>query len=125
MWRWILIYDGDCEFCQSQIRLVERLDQQRRIEAIPFQSADLEACGVGRQAAEEAMHLVTPSGKVTRGAEAARDVLRLLPRVRLLAWAFQLPGALPVAEGAYRWVARRRHRFGCTSAACRRGVAPS
>lgn len=125
MWRWVLVYDGDCEFCQKQVQLVERLDQQQRIEAIPFQSADLEAYGVDRRAAEEAMHLVTPSGKVRRGAEAARDVLRLLPRLRPLAWVFWVPGALPVAEAVYRWVARRRHRFGCTSAACQRGAAPS
>lgn len=118
--RWTLIYDGDCEFCQRQVEFVKRWDTERRIEAIPFREAELERYGVSRAAAEEAMHLVVPSGAVWRGAAAAREVLRLLPRLRLTVWLFRLPGAMFVAERVYRWVARRRHHFGCSSAVCRR-----
>lgn len=120
--RWTLIFDGDCGFCHRQVRFIERWDVGRRIDAVPFQAADLERFGVSRTAAEEAMHLVAPSGAVWRGAEAAREILRLLPRTRRLAWLFRVPGAMYVAGRVYRWVARRRHRLGCDSAVCRRGA---
>ncbi len=119
--RWTLIYDGDCDFCRRQVRWIQRHDKQGLIAPVPFQVAELDRYGVGPVAAEEAMHLVAPSGTVWRGAAAAREVLRLLPRLRLLVWVFHIPGAMFVAERVYRWVARRRHRFGCDSPVCRRG----
>ncbi|KPK63921.1 MAG: hypothetical protein AMS21_06470 [Gemmatimonas sp. SG8_38_2] len=123
MWRWTLIYDGQCRFCQRQVELALGFDVDGRIDAVPFQSADPERFGVSRLAAEEAMHLVAPTGTVWRGAAATREIVRLLPRIRLLAWLFHLPGAMLIAERVYRSVAKRRHRFGCNSSACRRGAA--
>lgn len=118
---WTLIYDGDCEFCRRSVRLVDRWDVRGRIEPVPFQSANLERYGIARSAAEEAMHVVDPDGAVWRGAEAAREILRLLPAGRPLGWLFRLPGVPALAERTYAWIARRRHRFGCSSETCRRG----
>lgn len=101
--------------------MIERLDRNGRIEAVPLQTADLSGYGVTRQAAEDAMHLVSPQDEVWSGAAAAREVLKRLPWLSPLAWLFYLPGAMLVAERIYRWIARRRHRFGCESAVCRRG----
>lgn len=123
--RWTLIFDGDCGFCRRQVRWIQQHDTQGLIAHVPFQGAQLDSYGVSRAAAEEAMHLVAPSGTVWRGASAARELLRLLPRYRYLAWIFHIPGAMWVAERVYRWVARRRHRFGCESPACRRGASGS
>jgi predicted DCC family thiol-disulfide oxidoreductase YuxK len=120
--KWTLLYDGDCEFCRRQVRLLERWDAERSIEAVPLQEAELGRYGISRPAAEEAMHLIAPSGRMWRGAEAVREILRLLPRARALAPLFRLPGVTPLAERVYRWVAKRRHRFGCSSAVCRRGA---
>jgi predicted DCC family thiol-disulfide oxidoreductase YuxK len=120
--RWTMIYDGDCHFCRRQVRFIERWGRARRIEPVALQAADLERFGITRGAAEEAMHVVSPAGEVSRGAAAAVQVMRLLPGLRPLVWMFRLPGAMPAAEHVYRWVARRRHRFGCSSAACRRGL---
>lgn len=121
MGSWILIYDGDCGFCRRQVERVRRWDRERRVQAIPFQELDLVRFGVSRADVEEAMHLVSPAGEVWRGAQAARELLHLLPRVRPLVWLFSLPGVMFAAERAYRWVARHRHRFGCESEVCRRG----
>ncbi|MGD2151623.1 MAG: DUF393 domain-containing protein [Gemmatimonadales bacterium] len=120
---WTLIYDGDCRFCRRQVDFLRRWDGRGRIEAVPFQTADLERYGIERSAAEEAMHLVAPTGGVWRGAAAARELLRLLRCGRPLVWLFSVPGAMFAAERVYSWVARRRHRFGCESGACRRGGA--
>jgi predicted DCC family thiol-disulfide oxidoreductase YuxK len=103
------------------VRLVEAWDRQGRIDARPLQSTDLSRFGIAPEAAEEAMHLVAPGGSVWRGAEAAREILGVVPGGRPLAWLFRLPGVLPIAERIYRWIARRRHRFGCSSDVCRRG----
>ncbi len=123
MWRWTLIYDGECDFCRRQVELALRWDANRRIDAVPFQTADLERFGVRRGAAEDAMQLVAPSGTVWSGAAAARELSRLLPCTRPFSWLFAVPGAMTVAEHTYRKIARRRHRFGCDSAACERGGA--
>jgi predicted DCC family thiol-disulfide oxidoreductase YuxK len=119
--KWTLIYDGECEFCRRQVGLVARWDRAGHIEAVPFQRAELERYGVGRDAAEQAMQLVAPSGAVWSGAAAARELSRLLPTLRPFAWLFYVPGATFIAERTYRWVAKHRHRFGCKSRVCRRG----
>ena len=123
MWRWTLIYDGQCEFCRRQVDLALRWDVDRRIEAVPFQTAELERYGVSRDSAADAMHLIAPTGTIWSGAAAARELSRLLPRTRPLSWVLEVPGAMVVAERAYRSIARRRHRLGCESTACRRGAA--
>ena len=118
---WTLVYDGDCEFCDRTVRLLKRWDLQDRVRPIPLQSARLATYGISRSAAEEAMHLVSPAGEVWRGAEAAREIFGLMPGGRPLAWLFRVPGVLRLAERVYAWIARRRHRFGCSSEVCRRG----
>ncbi len=119
---WTLIYDGDCQFCRRQVDRLQRMDRRGLVEAVPFQTADLSRFGIELAAAEEAMHLVGPSGTVWWGAEAARELFRLLPLGRPLVWLLAAPGAMFAAERVYRWVARRRHRFGCDSSVCRRST---
>ena len=53
------------------------------------------------------MHLVDEDGTVYRGAAAGREVLARLPRGRLWALPFRLPGALAIAEPVYGWITRR------------------
>ena len=104
---------------------MKRWDSVGRIDPVPYQVAQLDSYGVSLQEAEQAMHLIAPSGVVWSGAAAARELLRLLPLLRPLAWLFRIPGVMLVAERVYRWVARRRHRFGCDSSACKRGASKS
>lgn len=118
-----MIYDGHCQFCRRLVNLISRLDGKDRVTALPFQHADLQRYGVSREAAEQAMQLAAPSGAVWSGAAAARELARLLPALRPLAWAFHVPGTMGLAERVYRWIARRRHRFGCASGVCQRGDA--
>lgn len=118
---WTLIYDGECGFCRRLVDLVLRWDRAGRLATVPFQGVVLERYGVSREAAEQAMQLVAPSGAVWSGAAAARELTALLPRLRPLGWLFRVPGAMFLAERTYRWIARNRHRFGCESRFCRRG----
>jgi predicted DCC family thiol-disulfide oxidoreductase YuxK len=105
------LYDGDCAFCSSSARFIERhVPTGARI--VPWQRADLAALGVTQTQAAAAVQWVAADG--TRGAgpiaigyllEDAgswwRPVGWLLRRVpvRWLAWP------------AYDWVSRNRHRL--------------
>jgi len=89
---------------------VRRWDRGQRISVIPFQDeARVAAFGIPLPALAAAMHLVLPDGRVLAGADAAPEILRLLPGKRWLAAGFRIPGVRPVARRWYAWIARRRH----------------
>jgi len=113
-----LIYDGECGFCRETVALISRWDRGGRVTMIPFQDqARVAAFRIPLPALAAAMHLVLPDGRVLAGADAAADLLRMLPGKRWLAHLFALPGVLPVARRVYAWIARQRR---CLV----RGVAP-
>lgn len=64
--------------------------------------------GIPLPALAAAMHFVRPDGRVFAGADAAPEILRLLPGKQWLARAFGVPGARPVARWLYARVAARR-----------------
>lgn len=69
----------------------------------------MEGFGVPLPALAAAMHLVLPDGRVFAGADAAPEILKLLPGKHWLGWAFRLPGVLPLARWVYARIAERRH----------------
>ena len=104
-----LIYDGECGFCRESVELVRRWDREHRLAIVPFQDQErVAAFGIPLTALAAAMHLVLPDGRVFAGADAAPELLRLLPGTRWLAWPFSWPGVLPLARRVYAWIARRR-----------------
>jgi predicted DCC family thiol-disulfide oxidoreductase YuxK len=104
-----LIYDGECGMCRRAVEFVRRADRERRIALVPFQDEGrVAAFGIPLPALAAAMHLVLPDGRVLAGADAAPELLRLLPGWHWVAWVFGVPGVPPVARRVYRWIARRR-----------------
>ena len=106
-----LIYDGECGFCRRCVALVQRADRGHRLDVVPFQDQERVArFGIPLPALAAAMHLVLPppDGRVLAGADAAPEILRLLPRWRWLAGVFRVPGVRPVARRMYGWIARQR-----------------
>lgn len=104
-----LIYDGECGFCRQAVELVRRWDREHRLAALPFQDqARVAGFGLPLPALAAAMHLVLPDGTVFAGADAAPQILRLLPGKRWLAVPFRVPGVLPVARWLYARIAARR-----------------
>ncbi|MFE0464477.1 thiol-disulfide oxidoreductase DCC family protein [Kitasatospora sp. NPDC058965] len=119
----VLVFDGDCAFCSSCIRLAERYLRQTLAsggwEARPYQFADLAALGVTEERAQREMLWVTPAGRVYGGAAA---VAKLLLRSGN-AWAYlggllELAPVRPLAAAVYRWVAGHRHRMPGGTKAC-------
>lgn len=92
----LVIYDGDCLYCRSFVRLLGWLDRQRRFRVLPYQSAESQAllraqfgdhCGFSLFLFEE--------NSVSWGREAARRIVKTL----------HLPGA-PLAFWLYPTVVR-------------------
>ncbi|MEU1126508.1 DUF393 domain-containing protein [Streptomyces sp. NPDC005899] len=114
----VLVYDGDCGFCTSSVRAVERF-LRPRCARVPWQWADLEALGTTRERAEHEVLWVTPAGTVHGGAQA---VAKLLLRSRggwpVLGALLCLPPASWAAHRMYRLVAGNRHRLPGGTAAC-------
>ena len=105
-----LIYDGECGLCRETVALLTRWDRAGRVALIPFQDQSrVAAFQIPTPALAAAMHLVLPDGRVLAGADAAPELLRLLPGKAWLAAVFGVPGVMPVARRVYAWIARRRH----------------
>lgn len=109
-----LIYDGDCGLCRAAVERLRRWDREQVIRFVPFQDeAQVAPFGIELPALAGAMHLVIPppppGGRIYAGADAAPELLRLLPGKRWLAPLFRVPGVLPLARRLYAWIAARRH----------------
>lgn len=105
-----LVFDGECGLCRRCVAIVHRWDREHRLATLPFQDqARVAGFGIPLPALAAAMHLVLPDGSVFAGADAAPELLRLLPGTRWLAPLFAVPGVRPVARRLYAWIAARRH----------------
>lgn len=66
-----LLFDGDCEFCTGLARRVEERDRGRSLRVVAHQEAPSPPMTPElREACAEALHAVTPGGRVLRGGDA-------------------------------------------------------
>ena len=115
----LVLYDADCGFCAASVRAAQGRWLSARIDATPFQAADLSVHRLSVDKCAEALHCVEPDGRVTVGSDAVATVLAASrnpwPVVgRLL----RLRGVRGVAGWAYRLVARNRHRLPGATVSC-------
>jgi len=104
----LVLFDGACGFCRRWVERLRWWDQARRLDYLALQDARApELSARPRAALEEAAHVVLPSGEVLAGAAAFRAICAFLPGGGIPRALLGLPGALPLAERAYRWIARR------------------
>lgn len=120
--RALLIYEGDCGFCNRCARFIARR-MPTGAEIKPWQRVNLEAYGVSRARAQYEIVWVAADGGTAGGAQA---VAKLLLDCGGL-WA--APGAVLrvppfrwIAHGVYRTVARNRQHLPGGGPAC--GVKP-
>ena len=118
----IVLYDGDCSLCTFQMRVITWLDWFNTVSLIPI--ADPRAREIAprltRTDLHEAIHCVTKSGKIYRGARCLRFIGVRMPLAFPFALLLWIPGVIIVAEIAYRWISRNRYVlsriFGCKGA---------
>lgn len=120
--RHLVLYDADCPLCTFQMKLLTWLDWFNVLELVPLDApqATARAPHLTREELIEAIHCVTPEGRVYRGARALRFTGMRLPLMVPIALFLYLPGVIWVAEKVYQWVSHRRHwlsrLFGCKDA---------
>jgi predicted DCC family thiol-disulfide oxidoreductase YuxK len=118
----VIVYDGDCGFCRSQIARIRRRDRQGRFEYAAKQTPGL----FERFPALEGMNLnsglrvITPDSTIHVGPDAVYAIARKLPRWRWAAWLCRVPGVHALLRGTYAWVASRRYSLNarCDDGAC-------
>jgi predicted DCC family thiol-disulfide oxidoreductase YuxK len=114
----VLVYDGDCAFCTSSVRLLERV-VRRRPRIVAWQHVDLDELGLTRAACEEAVQWIGADGTRCSADRAIAQVFKNAGGLWWLVGAFMsLPGVRWVAGVVYRWTARNRHRLPGGTPAC-------
>jgi predicted DCC family thiol-disulfide oxidoreductase YuxK len=97
-----VIFDGDCEFCRQSVTWIQR---KLVVEAIAFQTADLETFNLTKEQCAKQVYVITDS-EVYGGA----DAIRYLLKKRGNKVSAMLLGATGnVGRAAYRWVASHRN----------------
>ena len=117
-----VFFDGACPLCRREIAHYAARDRDGRLAFadIAADAAPLAAIGVSRDEALARLHVRRADGTVVSGARAFAEIWSCLPRWRLLARALEaVPGAMALAEVAYRVVAR--HRVRVVATLCARG----
>lgn len=112
------VYDGDCAFCSSCARFVQRwIPTTARVEA--WQLTDIAALGLTVEECDAAVQWSTSATRHSSGPEAIADLLKSSePWWRVAGHLLSLRPVLWVAWPAYRWVARNRDKMPGGTATC-------
>ena len=103
-----LLFDGDCGFCTRLADWVARRDQGRRLRVTAYQDAPSPPMTPElRAACAEALHAITPRGRVLRGGDATIFTLGAVGRRGLARVLWQRP-LRDVMGFGYKIVARMR-----------------
>jgi len=106
--------DGQCPLCQWMRARVEPFDRNRRLEWLDFHSSDAlrRAAPHTREQLSAAMHVRRKTdGTWTEGFYAWLEVLRVLPRLRPLAWVLSHWPFTALGPIFYRQLAKRRYQL--------------
>lgn len=107
-----LFYDGSCPLCSAEIRNLRLRDTGARLRFVDCSPAGFVSPIPGSTQADlmQQMHGLGAQGQVLRAVELFEAAYRAVG----LAWVSRLlahPLVRPIAERAYPWVARHRHRL--------------
>ena len=111
-----IYYDDDCRFCRAMLLRFGRTLARRRFTFVPLQSPGAaRLLGVSDEHLLDEMRVRLDDGEVCGGASALTAIARRIWWAWPL-WALsRVPGAMPLLNAAYRWIARNRH---CLHATC-------
>ena len=107
-----LLYDATCAFCTASSKQALRFVPPGTLDLLDVSDPAVQAqYGVSPEAAQREMHLIRPNGRVSAGAWAIRDLLRLSKWAWPLARFWRIPGFSWLADRVYAWVAQHRYLF--------------
>ncbi len=104
----LMIFDGDCNFCRYFIGWWEKATGTL-VDYAPSQEVGDNFPEIAKERFDGSIQLVVPEGNIYDGAEAVFRALAYARNWRWLLWLYQkAPGAAPVTEWMYSWVAEHR-----------------
>jgi predicted DCC family thiol-disulfide oxidoreductase YuxK len=94
------------------VRLVERVDRNRRVTAVPYQKPGVPASsGLTLEVCKEAAWAVSSDGRRYRGAGAVNVSLAVATRTTLPLLVYALPGLRQLEDLAYDLIAANRNKL--------------
>src|SRR4051812_24009086 len=110
-----VVYDGTCKICTRLCHALRKWDRCGDIEVVASQAPGVMARfpWIPARAYAEALQMVGPVGETWQGAAAIEQLLRVLPKGRLIGWIFSIPYLRRLANRFYKWFARNRYHMGC------------
>jgi predicted DCC family thiol-disulfide oxidoreductase YuxK len=117
----VLVFDGDCAFCTTSARFLERwVVRNGSTSLAPWQQLDLDQLGLTAEQCMAAVQWVGESGQVLSGHSAIAATLRAGHAVwRPLGALLLAPGCSWLAGHLYTWVAAHRNALPGGTPACR------
>lgn len=118
----IILYDDQCPLCTFQMRLLTWLDWFNCTTLLPISDprARIIAPRLTREDLSAAIHCITKSGEIYRGARCLRHAGLRMPLLAPMTLVLWLPGVIWIAERIYQRVSRNRYLlsrlFGCRKA---------
>lgn len=107
----ILIYDGDCAFCSSSVRALQKL-LKTKPSMEPYQFLDLKPYGLTPEQCQLEAKFARNDASIAGGHMAFIEVFKYAGKGwRFLAFLVALPGFRNIAGFCYRWVAKNRYRL--------------
>lgn len=111
--QFLMIWDGDCQFCARAVEWLRTHDANGRIAPVPYQVCPSPPMTPELfDASRHAVQIVSPNGDVVSGGEAALLALHV---VGWHPWLVRIGRAAlirPVIRASYRTVANHRDLFG-------------
>ena len=122
----LVIFDGECVFCTSQVKTLKRFDGKHRLAFVSLHDKFLTERfpDLSHQQMMEQIYIV-PNSKTgyteqrLGGADAVRYLTRRLPKLWILAPLFHIPFTRTFQHWCYRQIAKRRYKIaGKTGPGC-------
>jgi predicted DCC family thiol-disulfide oxidoreductase YuxK len=107
----ILIYDGDCAFCSSSVRAMQKL-LKKRPPMEPYQFLDLTKYSLTPEQCREEAKFIKADGTIKGGHLAFVETFKLGGGLwKVIGSIVGLPVLRSIAGFVYRWVAKNRYRL--------------
>ncbi len=119
---YVIVYDGECSFCQKQVSRMQRLDAESVFEYTPRQTEGLEERfpKLAEGDFNTGMRLVRPDGRIDVGADAVYEIARRLSVWKRFAWLYRVPIFKQIARLGYGMIAKYRYKLArrCDNSVC-------
>ena len=109
----VVIYDGKCPFCRSQVSRLAAWDGGGRLAFLSAHDATVAErySDLSLDQLMSQMYVIDRRGRRHGGAAALRYLSRRLPRLWIAAPLLHIPFSLPLWQWLYRQIAARRYRL--------------